>query len=200
MDLPDLSESTELTKLLALLDDAQQFATPFYQQPARAYHNLKHLQHMLEQLQQRQLLTPTLALATWGHDLIYDPKASDNEEQSAQKFGDYLRQRGASNQLVNDVQRLILATKQHQSQQPDEAALIDADLSILGSPAEQFATYQAGIRAEYGHVANWLYRLGRRRVLQGFLSRPRIFTTAEFADLEQPARKNLQLALASRRS
>lgn len=179
-----------------LLAAAPAFAAPFYADPARAYHNAAHIAHLLRELESRHVLTPELALAVWGHDLIYDARAKDNEERSAEEFDDWLRENGADDNLRATVRRLILATR-HTDPPADraEALLVDADLSILGAGPAEFGAYHAAVRQEYAHVPGLLYRVGRRRVLRDFLNRERIYTTPEFAELETLARDNLRRAL-----
>ena len=179
-----------------LLHAAEVFALPHYREPHRAYHDERHIRHMLAALAARGVTTPTLVLAVWGHDLIYDPKASDNEELSADAFDAWLTARGASSETRADVRTLILATR-HRALPATraEALLVDADLSILGAERVEFAAYDAAIRREYAHVPALQYRVGRWRVLQGFLARERIYTTAEFAGLEAQARANLKWTL-----
>ncbi|MEF2279340.1 phosphohydrolase [Deinococcus sp. YIM 134068] len=179
-----------------LLTAAEAFARPFYAEAHRAYHSAEHVRAVLEALDSRGLLTPTLALAVWGHDFIYNPRASDNEERSAEVFGKWLREQGASSELMAEVRPLILATK-HAAPPTTraEALLVDADLSILGADERTFAAYDATIRREYAHVPGPLYSIGRRKVLRGFLERERIFTTPEFTELEGRAQVNLTAAL-----
>lgn len=175
---------------------AERFAQPFYGEPHRAYHNVAHVASMLAALASRGVLTSTLALAAWGHDLIYDPRAGDNEEQSAEVFGEWLTAQGADARLAQGVRGLILATKH--SAPPatrGEALLVDADLSILGAAPEAFAAYDRAIRQEYRHVPTLRYSTGRKKVLQGFLERKRIYTAPEFAGLEDQARTNLEAAI-----
>ncbi|WP_019585468.1 HD domain-containing protein [Deinococcus apachensis] len=179
-----------------LLAPAEAFALPFYAQPHRAYHNADHVRAVLHALDARGLLTPALALAAWGHDLVYDPRASDNEERSAKVFGEWLREQDLSPELGEEVRRLILATRHDAPPTTrDEALLVDADLSILGADSRMFAAYDSAIRQEYAFVPEEAYRAGRARVLQSFLDRERIFTTPEFAGLEAQARVNLASAL-----
>lgn len=147
-------------------------------------------------LARRGVLTPTLALAVWGHDLVYDPRRHDNEERSAEQFDAWLATQGAEVELRQNVRSLILATRH--SSPPltrEEALLVDADLSILGAPEQEFQAYEEGIRREYAHVPALLYRVGRRKVLQGFLNRKRLYHTPEFSALEPQARTNLQASL-----
>lgn len=180
----------------ALLAAAEAFALPFYAEPHRAYHNADHVRAVLHTLDSHGLLTPALALAAWGHDLVYDPQRPDNEERSAEVFGAWLRGQGIQPELEGEVRALILATR-HAAPPATrgEALLVDADLSILGANPEAFAAYDAAIRQEYAFVPEEAYRVGRGRVLQGFLDRERIFTTPEFAGLEAQARTNLTHAL-----
>lgn len=177
----------------SIVQQAVAYTTPFYQEPHRAYHNLKHIEFMLDALKTRHVLTLTLELAVWGHDLIYNPHAKDNEEQSARKFDEWLKQQKADPALRQDIQRLILATKHTVlPQQRDEQLLIDADLAVLGASTDQFEAYDRAIRQEYKYVPSFLYQKGRVKILQSFLERPRIFSTPEFESLEKQARINLQ--------
>lgn len=179
-----------------LLTAAEAFARPFYAEAHRAYHNAEHVRAVLHALASRDLLTLALALSVWGHDLIYDPRAHDNEERSAELFGEWLRAQGASPELQEEVSALILATRHTAPPSTrGEALLVDADLSILGAEPRTFAAYDAAIRQEYSLVPGEAYRIGRARVLQSFLDRERIYSTPEFSELEVRARVNLTAAL-----
>lgn len=181
----------------ALLAAAEAFALPYYTERPRAYHNAEHVRAVLHALDSRQVLTPVLALAVWGHDLIYDPRKHDNEQQSADVFDGWLAGQGAPADLRAEIHALILATRHAApATTRSEALLIDADLSILGADAGAFAAYDTAIRREYGHVPGLLYRMGRKKILRGFLDRAQIFTTPEFAGLEAQARVNLAGAIA----
>ncbi|WP_102126421.1 HD domain-containing protein [Deinococcus planocerae] len=179
-----------------LLAAAEAVALPFYAEPHRAYDNADHVRAVLHTLASRGLLTPTLTLAVWGHDLVYDPRAEGNEERSAEVFGEWLRGQGISPELEAEVRALILATRHTTPPATREGALlVDADLSILGADPQIFAAYDAAIRQEYSFVTEEAYRAGRARVLQSFLDREHIFSTPEFAGLEAQARTNLTHAL-----
>lgn len=55
-----------------------------YRGPGRFYHTLDHIQAMLgciERLRDYASDLSALRLAAWFHDCVYDPRASDNEEQ-----------------------------------------------------------------------------------------------------------------------
>ncbi|CAM4035256.1 phosphohydrolase [Deinococcus marmoris] len=180
------------TAELDLVAEAEAFALPSYSEAGRAYHNADHVRAMLDALESRGVLTPALALAVWGHDLIYDARAGDNEERSAEVFNGWLVSQNAPADLQKEIHVLILATK-HAAPPATraEALLVDADLAILGASAADFAAYDAAIRQEYAHVSALLYRVGRKKILRGFLNRGQIYTTPEFAELEAQARWNL---------
>lgn len=183
----------------SLLDRAEAFARPFYAEPGRAYHTAEHVGAVLDALASREVLTPTLALAVWGHDLIYDPRAGDNEARSAAVFGEWLAAEGADASLIRQVQALILATRHTDPPSTRaEALVVDADLSILGADPATFAAYDRAIRQEYSFIPEEDYRVGRARVLRGFLNREQMYHTPEFAGLEASARANLQAALRQR--
>ena len=178
-----------------LVDAARPLCTPYYAETHRAYHTLGHVEAMLEALAHRAVLSPALALAVWGHDLIYDPRRHDNEARSAEQFGDWLGNRGAETALVTEVRRLILET-QHRSLPSDRTAalLVDADLCVFGADDETFWAYEQAIRQEYSFVPWPQYREGRIALLEGFLKREQIYTTPEFAGLEAGARGHLGAA------
>lgn len=182
---------------MTLVGAAEAFARPRYAEPWRHYHTAAHVQAVINVLRVRGVLTPELELAAWGHDLIYDPRATDNEQRSADTFDDWLAAQDAPADLRWDVRALILASR-HTSPPSGraEALFVDADLGILGASPPDFAAYDAAIRHEYVHVPDDAYRAGRTQVLQHFLTRERIYTTPEFAGLEAQAQVNLQTALA----
>lgn len=178
-----------------LLTAARAFCAPFYQESQRAYHTLRHVEAMLGALDGRTVLIPALALAVWGHDLIYDPRRHDNETQSARQFGDWLEIQGTGAELVAEVRRLILETQHTQPPTDHPAALlIDTDLNVFGADDETFWAYEEGIRQEYSFVPWAQYRKGRMAVLNRFLKRAQIYTTPEFSGLEAGARGHLVAA------
>ena len=74
----------------------------------------------------------------------------------------------------------------------DTAALLDADLAILGATPERYLRYSKDVRREYLWVPEAEYRRARTRVLREFLERPRIYhREITFNEREEPARRNL---------
>jgi predicted metal-dependent HD superfamily phosphohydrolase len=138
-----------------------------------------------------------VATALWFHDAIYALRASDNEARSADWAQQALRAAGAAAEAADRVHALVMATcHTAQPATPDAALLVDIDLAILGASPARFAEYEAQIRQEYSFVPGWLFRRKRRQILQGFLDRPRLYSTTHFHDaLEAAARRNLQQVL-----
>ena len=66
----------------ALISSLWQEIQLVYSKPTRHYHTLKHLEEIYKELQSFNL-TPLLEFAIFYHDIVYDVKRDDNEEQSA---------------------------------------------------------------------------------------------------------------------
>jgi len=97
-------------------------------------------------------------LAIWFHDIVYDPRAKDNEERSADEAAVFLQ----GTEFVDSVRILILATEHNEESGSRDARLLcDIDLSILGSERELYQTYSKAIREEYAWVSDEEYRAGR---------------------------------------
>ena len=134
-----------------------------------------------------------ITLAAWLHDVIYDSRATDNEERSA----DYAQSLCAKLSYPQGpvVAALILQTKSHHAgDDADAQVLLDADLAILGADEPVYRTYAANIRLEYSWVPETEYRLGRRRILERFLNRPSIYHF--LVQLENAARRNMAAEVA----
>jgi predicted metal-dependent HD superfamily phosphohydrolase len=169
-----------------------------YSSTSRFYHTLKHIQQILETIEQMRPLAKnfsTIQLAVWFHDVIYDSKYLDNEERSAEYAVTALTYLKIPITTVESVQHLILNTKHHQAAASDidSQILLDADLAILGSPELEYKAYTQAIRQEYSWVDDQSYRVGRQQVLQKLLQRKRIYFTKQmFVSLEATARRNIQ--------
>ncbi len=169
-----------------------------YSTSGRYYHTLAHIEQVLTTIQSLQNQVrdlPAVLFAAWFHDIIYDSQAQNNEENSAEYARELLTLLNIPNQTIVNVCRLILSTKYHQAKCDDfdNQVLLDADLAILGSSRENYREYMQAIRREYAWVAQKEYIIGRKRVLEGFLQRQRIYLTEElFNLLEVTARENIQ--------
>jgi len=168
--------------------------------PGRYYHTLDHLAAVLSWLDDpADMRAPwVVRLAAWFHDAVYDPRAADNEDRSAELARAGCAAMAWSVQRGEEVARLVLLTRTHRTE-PDDVdgqQLLDADLAVLGSAPDVYDRYAEAIRREYAWVADDTFRQGRARVLQSFLDRPRLFfRPAMFDRFETSARQNLRREL-----
>lgn len=165
-----------------------------YAEPHRHYHTLEHLGEMLRVVARLPVVdSRAVQLAVWFHDVVYDPRAKDNEDRSADRVAEWLGPLGVPG--LTRVTELVRATAHLTAEAasgPDTLALLDADLAILAAAEHRYQRYAADIRREYDWVPDEAYRTGRIAVLETFLARPRLFhTEVMFAEGEAAARRNL---------
>lgn len=177
-----------------------------YGEPQRHYHTWAHIEALLllfEEVRDRLFDDQAVEIALYYHDAIYDPEADDNEHRSAALLRRDCEGLLAADSLARAAQ-LVEATAGHWLPEgftgaalEDARLFLDMDLSILATPWPVFCAYEAAIRAEYGHVENREFRLGRRRLLETFLKRDRLYLSDHFAPrFEAAARDNLKRSLA----
>lgn len=169
-----------------------------YCHPQRYYHNLGHIQLMMATLDRMKSLAtdfPAIYLATWFHDIIYDPTASDNEEKSAEYAGEIFPKLNIPASTITTTQTLILRTKHHEAAEDelDTQIFLDADWAILGAESSEYQFYTQGIRREFVAFSEADYRRGRTQFLEGLLKRDRLyFTPLMFEEREAIARRNIE--------
>ncbi|HAA27930.1 MAG TPA: hypothetical protein DCE56_10050 [Cyanobacteria bacterium UBA8553] len=169
----------------------------------RHYHNLTHILQVLQIINSMrpQAENPAaLEFSAWFHDIIYDPKAKDNEEKSAEYATNILKLIKIPSATIDKVAKIILATKTHQAPDNDIDIYIflDADLSILGASSWEYNIYNRGIRKEYSWLSEAEYRWGRIQVLQKFIEGERIYLTDQIFDAREiKARQNIQTEIES---
>ncbi|MEM8997271.1 MAG: GDSL-type esterase/lipase family protein [Acidobacteriota bacterium] len=204
-----LADRWRATLELAGLDDpnfeAFRELEALYREDHRTYHNLRHIADCFEQLEWAVeaghadgVDRAALGLAIFFHDAVYSTIKGGNEQKSADLAGRHLAALGAAPDLVAAVDRLILATT-HDAEPggPDEALMIDIDLSILGRDRAAYEVYEDAIRKEYRLIPGPLFRSKRKEILGLFLERPRLFHTDAFHDrYDAAARENLSRAIS----
>lgn len=171
-----------------------------YQEPQRKYHSLQHLTECLAMLQEHLTLAEEpgeVEIALWFHDAVYDVKAGDNEQKSADWAARSLADAGVAQARIERVVRLIMATRHAVLPEGrDQQLLVDIDLAILGSPRARFVEYERQIAEEYSWVPEMLFRQKRRTVLEEFIARRPIYSTAALRQkLERQAHDNLAFSL-----
>lgn len=167
-----------------------------YSAADRHYHNLVHLDNLSKELipvKEQFNNWDTAVFSIVYHDVVYNVLKQNNEEKSADHAEKKLASIAVPAVEVQKCRTMILATKSHQASDDHEVDLFtDADLSILGAPDAAYETYFKQIRKEYGIYPGLVYCPGRKKVLQHFLTMPRIFKTNYFFEkYETQARKNL---------
>ena len=169
-----------------------------YGERHRAHHGLAHVAHVFAELDGVPLSDLAVEWATWYHDAVYRPGRRDNEARSAALARDALEALGLAH-LAPRVVQLIEATRLHEAEAGDAAALLflDADLAVLGAEPLAYARYARGVRLEHRALPRFLYARGRAAFLREMLGRRSIFLTPHFADrYERQARENLESELA----
>jgi predicted metal-dependent HD superfamily phosphohydrolase len=167
-----------------------------YNEPWRQYHTAEHLCHCLQQLDLASSLMEhpeAVELALWFHDIIIQPDAPNNEEQSAKMF-ERTAEKHFARDLVKKVAVLIHTTVHRDPPQEQNARyLCDIDLSSLALPWEQFLTDSAALRAEHSETADAPFYRAKIRFLSSLLDRPAIFLTEFFRSRhEHAARENIR--------
>jgi predicted metal-dependent HD superfamily phosphohydrolase len=175
-----------------------------YAEPHRHYHTAQHIAECLALFDGARHLCEHEAeveLALWFHDAIYQPRAKDNEAQSADWASRAMRDAGIDTPPRDRVRALIMKTC-HDAlpETQDEQVLVDIDLAILGADAPRFDEYETQVRAEYAWVPDFLFNRTRKKILDAFLARPSIYTTPHFkTQREKKARENLARSLSALR-
>lgn len=175
-----------------------------YSSKNRHYHNMNHIYKMCDLWNVHKNKfnnSDVVFFAIVFHDIIYKSRKKDNEEKSASYFFDV-----AINYLhymhydtILRIRKLIRATK-HSSEcniqdgglRSDLNLLLDFDLSVLCSDEQVYEKYARDIRKEYWIYPIFMYRPGRVKVLQSFLSKDKIYLSKEFSSYEKIARKNIE--------
>jgi predicted metal-dependent HD superfamily phosphohydrolase len=198
MSAMDLSDRWPLPDSPDLRDEV----AAAYADPARGYHDTRHLTEVLNRLDElsgagTSFDATAVLLAAWFHDAVYDGER-DAEERSATWAEDALAPVLPA-PVVAEVARLVRLTETHQ---PDDAdlngcALSDADLAILAAPPERYDEYVAAVRREYAHLDDEVFGPGRASVLRALADKPHLFHTAYARERwEAPARANVERELA----
>lgn len=171
-----------------------------YSEKHRYYHNLKHIAMCLEYFDRYCLANQNfrnkdiVETALWFHDIVYNPRNSTNEEDSAKLFHKLAIINVINESFIKEVKQIILCTKNHEAAENiDRQIALDCDLSIFASDLNTLQQYDINIRHEYSFVEKYIYQQKRRQILMKFLAKERIYNTNYFYhNYEHQARKNLK--------
>jgi predicted metal-dependent HD superfamily phosphohydrolase len=175
-----------------------------YAEPHRHYHTQEHIAECLAEFDEARHLSQqpiAVELALWFHDAVYDPRAADNEEQSALLLKRCTAEIALPESLIQTAYKLVLATKHHSHDADCDSSLIaDIDFSIFGKEKERFFDYEQQIRQEYSWVPQALFSSKRAEILERFLARETIYGTDWFRNkYERQARQNLEASILTLR-
>jgi len=166
-----------------------------YSASSRHYHTLAHLENLLVQLKSFQSQFKnwdTIVFAIAYHDVVYKVLKSNNEAKSADFAAKRLQAIAFPPEEIEICKKFILATRKHEPGDEEVNLFTDADLSVLGAEPEVYKLYATQVRKEYKLYPDLVYNPGRKKVLQHFLSMPRIFKSDFFYEkYEAAARRNL---------
>ncbi len=158
-----------------------------YRESHRYYHTTEHLLDVIVQLEKLKEFDDELFLAAVYHDAVYDPKAPDNEEQSAELFLTHAKSSALSEKQKTDIKQFILDTKTHKTSSEKSQLLINADLNILDQPFAKLMEYERQIFKEYQFVDYKIYKPKRLEVLEQLNKNGRLNLLIEYVKHRKPA-------------
>jgi len=166
------------------------------------YHNLDHLSFMFRLLDNYRSMMQNHAIvdfAVFFHDVVYIPGSTIDEEKNALYARDMLFSMGTGFTTVDEVNRLITASKDHVVEagaRDDLHFFLDADMAILGSDKESYKRYRKGVAKDYDSIDPKLYLQGRLAFLRELVGK-RIFSTDEMHQrFHQRAQTNIGTEIA----
>ena len=184
-------------------DNSFQALKEKYSEKGRFYHNLSHVKALLnlfESLRGQIRDHNAIRFSIWFHDVMYNTKRNDNEEESARLASEMLCKLPVNTETIESVMDLILATKDHSGRNLsyDAKLFLDMDLAILGTSEKVYKEYSKAIREEYSWVSGFMFRKGRKKILKSFIEREGIYFTDEMKTrYEKQARKNINSEIKS---
>ncbi|MBF0522556.1 MAG: pantetheine-phosphate adenylyltransferase [Candidatus Omnitrophica bacterium] len=173
-----------------------------YFEKHRHYHTVMHVADILRILDSvRNSVSikdvDSLELAIFFHDVIYNAKHEQDEDESTAFAEQKLGELGIDHKVIERVKYLIQLTKTHQVDPTDSDAILftDLDLTILGQSPEAFDQYDQGILEEYPGVPVELYREVRKKVLKRFDDKQIFRNDVIRVRYETQAHENLKRAI-----
>ena len=166
-------------------DEMFNFVWNQYSISDRSYHNISHIENCFDTfsflLNSNIYDIEALTIAIWFHDVIYDSRQNNNEEQSAILAKAFCYALNCTEEFSNKVEQLILFTKHNKKASTvDEKIISDVDLAILSSSPLEFWDYSKGIRQEYSWAPDIVYYPNRLKFLENLLLKKSIYYTKNF--------------------
>ena len=128
----------------SLIEKTEQFVVDLLNESLAknfVYHNIAHTQRVVEKTLEliegeafSEVEKQALILAAWFHDVGYTVNPDNHEEESVAIATNFLKNEGVSEEIIDEVSRLIAITKMGVSPSTEvEKILKDADCSHVGS-------------------------------------------------------------------
>ena len=139
----------------------------------RYYHNQNHLLELIDMINERkdqlsQKEYEKLMITALFHDIIYDPKRTDNEEQSVRFFEELCYD--VKREDIQHIKQMILDTKTHETEDQLSKMFCEMDMSIVESDYEKLLEWENGISKEYESFGE-MYRPARLEFLEKMMNR-----------------------------
>ena len=180
----------------AHVEEVWEHITRGYSEPHRFYHSQRHILFCLKQFERVEDTlgaSVAISLALWFHDLILDPAANDNEEQSKLLF-EALAKNHFPADLIEKTSALIMSTRHIDAPLNfDESFIQDIDLSSMGESWDSFVRDVDDLRKEYSHLSDEAFKEVTINFYHRMLGREKIYTSDYFHEhCEQVARDNIK--------
>ncbi|KAF2440090.1 hypothetical protein P171DRAFT_489867 [Karstenula rhodostoma CBS 690.94] len=178
-----------------------------YQDPARHYHNLNHVAHVLSLIPDNHAHVTELIYATWFHDSVYDPRAPHgvNERESIKLWEKHVEEQGEELKHIKDfVSLMIQCTITHSlpDEPPADEALVglikrflDMDMDVLAASRVGYLEYAGQVRREYKHLSDEEFRGGRAAFLESEIRKGKVFLLEENGEKNEVALGNMEAEL-----
>ena len=159
-----------------------------YDEPHRFYHTLEHIEFVLKQLHDVDLLKhDELFLATIFHDIVYNPQSNTNEEDSAEYFLNAAKSSPLKAEQKEHIKQLILDTKHHKATVQYSKEFIKADLAILDTSFDKLIKYEKQIFKEYQFVDYKEYKVKRIEVLKHYNTNGHLNHLIDYVNSVEPS-------------
>ncbi|MCU0352570.1 MAG: adenylyltransferase/cytidyltransferase family protein [Cytophagales bacterium] len=136
-------------------------------EPHRFYHTEQHLSFLVNRIEQGDFRGDDLdkmLLTAFFHDVVYDPTAQDNEEQSAEVLRETTQ-----HAVVAEVTEMILDTKTHRPRTELSRRFVELDMAVVSeSDFAGLLEWERAVFKEFQYVDYSLYKMGRLALLDGW--------------------------------
>lgn len=144
-----------------------------WQSPHRFYHNEEHLEFLIQEIEKLYALQSidenarnVLLITAFFHDVIYEPLANDNEEQSAKLLESMVTTRYQEAQIAQEI---ILDTKTHEPQSQLSELFCSLDMFVVeNSNFYEMLDWEHKIFKEFQMIDYQFYKQGRLKLLKKF--------------------------------